>query len=170
MERVSACFLVGGVLVVAGSRQRRRPPSRELHDQPSRAHRAQRAASFAFITCSTSRRFRRFKSCMPPATGRRSACAPGRTRRARSSPTAFRFVANGAALPLQLERTSARTRPGAGGLPILYWTGDYTAPIPRAARFRCAISSTPIGVSAGKTSSCPASPTRPTRCARIRTR
>jgi len=37
---------------------------------------------------------------------------------------------NGVALPLQLERVSARTRNGAGGLPILYWTGDYTAPLP----------------------------------------
>lgn len=33
------------------------------------------------------------------------------------------------ALPLHLERTSSRTRPGAGGLPILYWTGDFTAPL-----------------------------------------
>lgn len=37
--------------------------------------------------------------------------------------------ADGFALTLRLERTSARTRPGAGGLPILYWTGDYTAPL-----------------------------------------
>jgi len=37
--------------------------------------------------------------------------------------------ANAVALPLHLERTSARTRPGAGGLPTLYWTGDYTAPL-----------------------------------------
>lgn len=40
---------------------------------------------------------------------------------------------NGSALTLKLERTTARTRPGAGGLPILYWTGDYTAPIPSRA-------------------------------------
>ena len=37
---------------------------------------------------------------------------------------------NGVALPLQLQRVSARTRSGAGGLPILYWTGDYVAPLP----------------------------------------
>lgn len=37
--------------------------------------------------------------------------------------------ANGIALALRLERASARTRPGAGGLPTLYWTGDYTAPL-----------------------------------------
>jgi ABC-type nickel/cobalt efflux system permease component RcnA len=41
----------------------------------------------------------------------------------------LQLTANGVALPLQLERTSARTRPGAGGLPILYWTADYTAPL-----------------------------------------
>jgi nickel/cobalt exporter len=29
-------------------------------------------------------------------------------------------------LPLTLDRTNATTRPGAGGLPTLYWTGDYT--------------------------------------------
>ncbi len=33
---------------------------------------------------------------------------------------------NGAALPLRLEGTTSRTRPGAGGLPTLYWTGDFT--------------------------------------------
>jgi ABC-type nickel/cobalt efflux system permease component RcnA len=38
--------------------------------------------------------------------------------------------ANGIALPLRLERNSALTRAGAGGLPILYWTGDYAAPLP----------------------------------------
>ncbi len=37
---------------------------------------------------------------------------------------------NSAPVALRLERTSARTRPGAGGLPILYWTGDYWAPLP----------------------------------------
>ncbi|HEX3458877.1 MAG TPA: hypothetical protein VHR97_13080 [Candidatus Baltobacteraceae bacterium] len=37
---------------------------------------------------------------------------------------------NGVALPLQLQRVSARTRSGAGGLPILYWTGDFVAPLP----------------------------------------
>lgn len=37
---------------------------------------------------------------------------------------------DGAPITLRLERTTARTRPGAGGLPILYWTGDYSAPVP----------------------------------------
>lgn len=37
---------------------------------------------------------------------------------------------NSVPLALHLERTSARTRPGAGGLPILYWTGDYWAALP----------------------------------------
>ena len=41
--------------------------------------------------------------------------------------------ANGNALPLHVDGTSARTRSGAGGLPILYWTGDYTAPLPARA-------------------------------------
>lgn len=41
--------------------------------------------------------------------------------------------ANGTAIPLHLERTSTITRPGAGGLPTLYWTGDYTAPLPTIA-------------------------------------
>ncbi|HEX3670943.1 MAG TPA: hypothetical protein VHT92_04470, partial [Candidatus Cybelea sp.] len=36
---------------------------------------------------------------------------------------------DGTALTLRLERTAARTRPGAGGLPILYWTGDYSAAV-----------------------------------------
>ncbi len=42
--------------------------------------------------------------------------------------------ANGTGLPLHLERTSARMRSGAGGLPILYWTADYDAPLPPNAR------------------------------------
>ena len=41
--------------------------------------------------------------------------------------------ANGVALPLHLQGTTARTRPGAGGLPILYWTGDYTTRLPARA-------------------------------------
>ncbi len=36
---------------------------------------------------------------------------------------------DGVSLALRLERVAARTRAGAGGLPILYWTGDYTAPL-----------------------------------------
>ncbi|MGP8099829.1 MAG: hypothetical protein ACLQHL_03535 [Candidatus Cybelea sp.] len=35
--------------------------------------------------------------------------------------------ANGARLPMRVERATSRARPGAGGLPILYWTGDFTA-------------------------------------------
>ncbi|HLY03649.1 MAG TPA: hypothetical protein VKR56_14280 [Candidatus Cybelea sp.] len=38
--------------------------------------------------------------------------------------------ANGTALPMRLERTTSQTRPGAGGLPILYWTGDFTLSAP----------------------------------------
>jgi nickel/cobalt exporter len=36
---------------------------------------------------------------------------------------------NSAPIALHLEGASARTRPGAGGLPTLYWTGDYWAPL-----------------------------------------
>ncbi|MGA8574602.1 MAG: hypothetical protein WB609_02800 [Candidatus Cybelea sp.] len=43
---------------------------------------------------------------------------------------ALAIAANGIVLPLHLERVTARTRPGAGGLPILYWTGDYSASMP----------------------------------------
>src|SRR5690348_14737574 len=42
----------------------------------------------------------------------------------------FVLQANGQALPLHLEKTSLRTRSGAGGLPILYWTADYWAQLP----------------------------------------
>jgi nickel/cobalt exporter len=38
--------------------------------------------------------------------------------------------AGGTALPMQLERVASRMRPGAGGLPILYWTGDFTVSAP----------------------------------------
>ncbi|MGA2760494.1 MAG: hypothetical protein ABSF08_09275 [Candidatus Cybelea sp.] len=38
--------------------------------------------------------------------------------------------AGGATLPMRLERATSRTRPGAGGLPILYWTGDFTVSAP----------------------------------------
>jgi ABC-type nickel/cobalt efflux system permease component RcnA len=41
--------------------------------------------------------------------------------------------ADGNALVLHRLRTSANTRPGAGGLPTLYWTGDYTAMPPTKA-------------------------------------
>ncbi len=41
--------------------------------------------------------------------------------------------ANGAAQPLVLRRAYATTRPGAGGLPTLYWTGDYSVALPQAA-------------------------------------
>src|SRR5271169_5490628 len=45
----------------------------------------------------------------------------------------FAVKADGGALPLRIKTFSARTRPGAGGLPILYWTGDYAAPLPASA-------------------------------------
>jgi nickel/cobalt exporter len=41
--------------------------------------------------------------------------------------TALAISADGTPVPLQLERSSDATRPGAGGLPTLYWTGDYVA-------------------------------------------
>jgi ABC-type nickel/cobalt efflux system permease component RcnA len=41
--------------------------------------------------------------------------------------------ASGTALPLRLVSSSTSTRPGAGGLPTLYWTGDYVAPLPASA-------------------------------------
>ena len=68
------------------------------------------------------------------------------------------------------KNTSARTRPGAGGLPILYWTGDYSTALHPAPRSRLAIAFTPTAASAGKTSSFRAQRIRPTSCARIRTR
>jgi nickel/cobalt exporter len=42
----------------------------------------------------------------------------------------FVIEVNGARVPLTLRDASATTRPGAGGLPTLYWTGNYTAAIP----------------------------------------
>lgn len=45
----------------------------------------------------------------------------------------FAVQENGAALALHLNGTSLRTRPGAGGLPILYWTADYWAALPSRA-------------------------------------
>ena len=44
------------------------------------------------------------------------------------------ITANGARVPLHLERTTTGTRPGAGGLPTLYWTGDYSARLPSKAK------------------------------------
>jgi nickel/cobalt exporter len=41
----------------------------------------------------------------------------------------FVIQAGTAALPLTLVRASSATRPGAGGLPTLYWTGDYTVAV-----------------------------------------
>ncbi len=41
--------------------------------------------------------------------------------------------ANGSPLPLSLREVSASTRPGAGGLPTLYWTGDFSAALPASA-------------------------------------
>jgi ABC-type nickel/cobalt efflux system permease component RcnA len=40
---------------------------------------------------------------------------------------------NGTPLPMHLKRTSSRTRPGVGGLPILYWTGDFAIAVPSKA-------------------------------------
>jgi ABC-type nickel/cobalt efflux system permease component RcnA len=45
----------------------------------------------------------------------------------------FVVRAGGEAVPLHLESTSLRTRPGAGGLPILYWTADYSTALPARA-------------------------------------
>jgi ABC-type nickel/cobalt efflux system permease component RcnA len=42
----------------------------------------------------------------------------------------FSIRANGDALSLQLVDVDATTRPGAGGLPTLYWTGDFAARLP----------------------------------------
>jgi nickel/cobalt transporter (NicO) family protein len=41
--------------------------------------------------------------------------------------TALAISADGTPVALQLARSSDATRPGAGGLPTLYWTGDYIA-------------------------------------------
>ncbi|HEY3674722.1 MAG TPA: hypothetical protein VGK84_01890 [Candidatus Tumulicola sp.] len=41
--------------------------------------------------------------------------------------TALAISADGTPVALQLQRSSDTTRPGAGGLPTLYWTGDYVA-------------------------------------------
>ncbi len=43
------------------------------------------------------------------------------------------FHSRNRTLPISLVRTSSATRPGAGGLPTLYWTGDYTVAIDRPA-------------------------------------
>jgi ABC-type nickel/cobalt efflux system permease component RcnA len=45
----------------------------------------------------------------------------------------FVVQADGHALPLRVQNTSLRTRSGAGGLPILYWTADYWTVIPARA-------------------------------------
>ncbi len=42
----------------------------------------------------------------------------------------FSIEGNGVALPMRFERASSSTRPGAGGLPTLYWTGDFAAALP----------------------------------------
>jgi nickel/cobalt exporter len=41
--------------------------------------------------------------------------------------TALAISADGTPVALRLERSSDTARPGAGGLPTLYWTGDYVA-------------------------------------------
>ncbi|MGA7356497.1 MAG: hypothetical protein WBW76_13790 [Candidatus Cybelea sp.] len=45
----------------------------------------------------------------------------------------FVVRADGEGLTLRLENTWLRTRPGAGGLPILYWTADYSTALPSRA-------------------------------------
>jgi nickel/cobalt exporter len=40
----------------------------------------------------------------------------------------------GAAFAMRLEHASSRTRPGAGGLPTLYWAGDFTIALPAKSR------------------------------------
>jgi ABC-type nickel/cobalt efflux system permease component RcnA len=44
------------------------------------------------------------------------------------------LTVDGTDVPLVYESASARTRPGAGGLPILYMVAEYDAPIPAGAR------------------------------------
>ncbi|HYL27871.1 MAG TPA: hypothetical protein VEW74_08545, partial [Candidatus Nitrosotalea sp.] len=66
------------------------------------------------------------------------AWTPARMREWANDEAAFvasglQISANGAALAIRLERDAAQMRPGAGGLPILYWTGDYVAPLPAKA-------------------------------------
>ncbi|HEY1429792.1 MAG TPA: hypothetical protein VGF18_09475, partial [Candidatus Tumulicola sp.] len=46
--------------------------------------------------------------------------------------TSLVVTADGTPLALQLVRSNDSTRPGAGGLPTLYWTGDYVAVLPHA--------------------------------------
>lgn len=41
----------------------------------------------------------------------------------------FFATADGVPIALKLERVTARLRPGAGGLPILYWVADFSAPL-----------------------------------------
>ncbi len=43
--------------------------------------------------------------------------------------SAFHISADGSPLTLTLSHASARLRPGAGGLPILYWAADFSAPV-----------------------------------------
>jgi nickel/cobalt exporter len=43
------------------------------------------------------------------------------------------ITANDTPLQLELRHAAATTHPGAGGLPTLYWIGDYTAALPRQA-------------------------------------
>lgn len=45
----------------------------------------------------------------------------------------FAVSANGVPLALRLVRAQARTRPGAGGLALLYWTGDFVTSAPERA-------------------------------------
>jgi nickel/cobalt exporter len=43
------------------------------------------------------------------------------------------ILANGQRIGLTAQSTAASTRPGAGGLPTLYWTGDFVAAVPAKA-------------------------------------
>jgi len=43
--------------------------------------------------------------------------------------SALHISANGTPVSLHVQRASARLRPGAGGLPILYWVGEFESPL-----------------------------------------
>jgi nickel/cobalt transporter (NicO) family protein len=61
----------------------------------------------------------------------RSARSTWSASEARRVITSLAVAADGMPVDLRLERSSDSTRPGAGGLPTLYWTGDYVAVLPR---------------------------------------
>ena len=130
------------------------PTPRELHDQPSRANPRERAAASRPLRA----RHRGDSDLSNHARGR--TWNAGAMRDWAKGEGAL-VAAASRSRPTGPAAAAARTNHGAHAtrrrrLPILYWTGDYTAPIPRRPRFRCAIRSTPTGASAGKTSYCPA--------------